>query len=108
MNAARQPPESRAWRALSLAALSGALLAFSLPPFDQGWLAWLSLAPLLGAARCRGGPAGLLLGLVSGTVCGAVHAGTPVGSAIDHMAWTPFVWLTWRDWSSASIAATLA
>ncbi len=34
---------------------SGLLLAFSLPPFDQGWLAWIALAPLLCALWFRRG-----------------------------------------------------
>jgi apolipoprotein N-acyltransferase len=31
------------------AALSGALLVLSFPPFDQAWLAWIALAPLFAA-----------------------------------------------------------
>ena len=33
--------------------ISGALLAYSLPPHDIEWLAWLAVAPLLVAAWGR-------------------------------------------------------
>lgn len=39
-----------------LAALSGALLAFTFPPYSLGWLSWIVLIPLLTAIQKSGSP----------------------------------------------------
>lgn len=59
--------------ALLLAALSGALLAGSLPPLDQGWLCWFALVPVLVACRARRPLEAAGLGIVSGLACGLIH-----------------------------------
>lgn len=56
-----------------LAVVTGALLAWSLPPYNQSWLAWFGAAPLLFAARGRRPLEAVGLGLVSGVACGAVY-----------------------------------
>ncbi|MFN3650955.1 MAG: nitrilase-related carbon-nitrogen hydrolase [Armatimonadota bacterium] len=66
-------PILQGFAALGLAALSGILLAFSLRPFDQGWVAWIALAPLLAAAPKQRPLHAIGLGLVAGITCGAVH-----------------------------------
>jgi apolipoprotein N-acyltransferase len=55
---------------LVLAAVSGVLLAFSLPPFDQEWTAWFALVPLFLAVPKRRPLEAVGLGMVSGLVCG--------------------------------------
>jgi apolipoprotein N-acyltransferase len=57
-------------RSTALAALSGALLAWSLPPFPAPLLAWVAVVPLLLAAYGRRFVQALGLGLLSGVVCG--------------------------------------
>lgn len=56
-----------AWLALG----SALLAALSLPSFDQGWLAWVALAPLLYALRRGGLAAGAGLGWLFGYAFGA-------------------------------------
>lgn len=51
---------------LALALLSSVLLTLSFPSPDQGWLAWIALAPLLIACAELGPAASFPLGLVSG------------------------------------------
>ncbi|HJN17670.1 MAG TPA: apolipoprotein N-acyltransferase, partial [Armatimonadota bacterium] len=58
------------WR-IVLALASGLLLAFSFPPLDLGWLAWLAIAPLLIAIRGLRPAQGFTLGLL----CGFVYFG---------------------------------
>lgn len=57
------------WPVLA-AALSGVLLLLSFPPFEQDWLAWLALTPLLAAVWFRKGPPlkCLALGYLSGVL----------------------------------------
>lgn len=72
---ALREPQSRWLRAWPWAAamLSGVLLILSLSPYDQGWLGWISLTPLLGAIWF-GSPAGIspwraaALGYVTGFI----------------------------------------
>ncbi len=51
---------------LLFALISGALLTLSFPNFDQGWLAWIALAPLLLALRETGWKTGFWLGFTAG------------------------------------------
>jgi len=55
---------------LVLAVLSGVLLAFSLPPFDQEWTVWFALVPLFVAVLKRRPLEAVGLGMVSGIACG--------------------------------------
>lgn len=57
---------ARAWPWLA-AALSGALLAGCFAPFDQGWLAWIALTPLI-CAVWFGRSRPLALGYVAGVI----------------------------------------
>jgi len=62
-----ESPWGRAAGRVGLALLTAGLLILSFPNPDQGWLAWVALAPLLLACRGLGAmPAGAL-GLLSGT-----------------------------------------
>ncbi|MDR7588583.1 MAG: nitrilase-related carbon-nitrogen hydrolase [Armatimonadota bacterium] len=71
------------------AAASGALFAASFPPADAGWLAWISLTPLLVAARGqpvrRAFGLGYLMGLVG-------YGGTLLWLRV--FGWLPWVLLT--------------
>lgn len=62
-------------RSLALAALAGALLALSLPPFDLPLLAWTGLVPLLAGLRGRTLRQGFRLGGVAGIIlfCGTLY-----------------------------------
>ncbi len=51
-----------------LAAISGILLFLSFPKFDQGWLAWFALVPLMLALRRAQWRAGLVLGFTTGLI----------------------------------------
>lgn len=55
---------------LVLAAISGVLLALSLPPFDHEWIAWFALVPLLIAVPKRRPLEAMGLGMVSSLACG--------------------------------------
>jgi apolipoprotein N-acyltransferase len=48
---------------------SGALLVFSFPDLNQGWLAWVALVPLLLAILKRKSKYAFILSLLSGVVC---------------------------------------
>lgn len=63
------------WLALSLAVLSGAALAYAMPPHSMALLGWVALAPLLIAARLTRPVCAAGLGLVAAFVCGGVLAG---------------------------------
>ena len=52
---------------LLLTLASGALLAFSLPPYNVEWLGWFALAPVLVATRGRRPLEAMGLGLLVGT-----------------------------------------
>jgi apolipoprotein N-acyltransferase len=51
-----------------MALFSGALLTMAFPKFDQGWLAWCALVPLLLALRSVGPRAGFWVGFAFGMV----------------------------------------
>jgi apolipoprotein N-acyltransferase len=79
--------------ALVLPLLSGALLAFSLPPYDLEWLAWVAVAPLFVAARGRRPLEAVGIGMLAGLVCGLIHVGWSPGAPGLQFAYLPFLWL---------------
>src|SRR5436190_291219 len=92
---------------LLLAIVSGALLAFSLPPYDVEWLGWFAVAPLLvGAARRRPLEA-VGLGLAAGLVCGGIHVGFPRSAPGVQFAYLPFLWLALLLAAAAAAARVL-
>lgn len=79
---------------LVLSLASGVLLAWSLPPFDQEWLGWVALVPLLFAATRSRPLEAVGLGLVAGLVAGGVHARWHANVSALHYAYVPFFWMT--------------
>jgi len=67
-----------------LAALSGLLMGLAYPPFDQGWLVWICLAPLLAALwfTPRWTARDWLRGALLGYACGLIFF------------WIAFFWIT--------------
>src|SRR5207245_2921206 len=63
-----RPAERAELRSHLLAALSGVLVALSLPKFGRGAVAWFALVPLLVALAETQGRRGFLLGYVTGAV----------------------------------------
>jgi apolipoprotein N-acyltransferase len=57
-------PTNRFALACGAVAASGGLLTLAYPPFDQGWVAWIALVPLLVALRGRSAGTAAFLGLV--------------------------------------------
>jgi apolipoprotein N-acyltransferase len=45
--AVKRSPGLRPWQKIAVASLCGAILALSVPGFDQWWLAWFMVAPIL-------------------------------------------------------------
>jgi apolipoprotein N-acyltransferase len=93
LRASRSVLEQSDMSAAILAAVSGALLALSLPPFNVEWLGWLALAPLLLAARERRALEALGLGLLAGLVSGVIHVGWHEDLHALHFAYLPYLWL---------------
>jgi len=64
-----QNPQPKIWWHWLAAALSGALLTLCFPPWNQGWLGWIALTPLLAAVFAPGGAwRRAALGYVAGLV----------------------------------------
>jgi len=94
-------------RPLLLSALTGLLFAFSLPPFDQGWLGWFAFAPLLIASQGRRPLEAVGLGLIAGGVCGAAQAGWYHDTSRLFWAYIPFLWLAFLLGFVAAAAARI-
>ncbi|MBC8103932.1 MAG: hypothetical protein H7Z41_15265 [Cytophagales bacterium] len=83
------------WIAVALAMASGGLFAVALPPFDQEWLGWLALAPLLLAVTVpkRRTLHALGLGLLTGIVAGIAQVGWANDATSLNFAYLPFIWI---------------
>ena len=87
-----------AWLPLAQAAAAGAILGLSAPGFDQWYLAWFGLAPLL------------LLSVSSKNVWHAMLRGLIFGSAYNlvYLNWYlhlhPLSWMGMADWQSIPLA----
>ena len=80
-------------KSLGLAIGAGLLFALSLPPYNQEWLGWVALAPLLVAAHARRPLEAVGLGLVAGLTGGLLHARWNVHADSLLLGYLPFLWL---------------
>ncbi len=63
----KKPLTLRAWQKICIALISGAILGFASPGFDQWWLAWFMVAPfLVMISFCHGNVEPLFVGLAFG------------------------------------------
>ena len=79
---------------LLCALICGFGFALALPPFDQGWLCWLALAPMLWAA-CRGRlleAAGV--GMIAGLTCAVFQVRWHHDTDRLFWAYLPFLWVS--------------
>lgn len=90
---------------LLLALLSGALFAFSLPPWNWEGLGWLAFAPLLVGVQGRRPLEAVGMGMLAGLVCGVIQAGWSPDSQRLFWAFIPFLWLTFLFGGVALAAA---
>lgn len=76
-----------------LAVATGVLFALSLPPFDQAWIAWFAVAPLLIAAQERRLLERIGLGLIAGVTAGFVHVGLAGDTTARLYGYLPYLYL---------------
>ena len=79
--------------ALLCAILSGLAFGFSLPPYNQEYLAWIALAPLLWASSGRRPSVALGIGLLAGLVAAIVLARWSHDTPRLIWAYVPFLWV---------------
>ncbi len=96
--AAESPAPKIAWRPLAQAVTAGAIFGLSAPGFDQWYLAWVGLAPLL------------LLSVASPNIWHASLRGLLFGTAYNlvYLNWYlhlhPLSWMGMADWQSIPLA----